>query len=94
MIDTIITIELEHRARQKALTLKDKIDKLTELSETCRALVIDKEDAITEYESITKDILDFTERKEKTETLFTKGLLTYQEAEYLIERDAFKAFFE
>ena len=94
MIDTIISIELEHRARQKALTLKSKIDELTELSEICRVLAIDKEDAINEYESITKDILDFTERKEKTETLFAKGFLTYQEAEYLIERDAFKAFFE
>lgn len=93
MLDTIISITLEHRVRQQALALKADIDALNE-SGMCKILIDIKRDKEALYESLTKDLLDYEERKQRIENAFTTGLITHDEAEHLVEDDAVKTFFK
>ena len=94
MIDTIISIELEHRARQKALDHKTMIEGINAMGLLTKMLMESKEYHTKEYERIMKDILDYKERKHRTESAYERGLITYKEAEHLIEHDAVDTFFE
>lgn len=91
MIDTIITIELEHRARQKELKLKNDIKHYMSMNK-CGATKFLIQDSLLDLENITKDIFDYEGRKAHIEFQYKEGLLTEREAEYLIERDAFETF--
>lgn len=94
MLDTVITIELEHRARQKELELKNDIKHYISLGDKCRATQIIIQSALMDLEDITKDIFDYEGRKAHIEFQYKEGFITKEEAEYLIERDAFATFFE
>ena len=95
MIDTIITIELEHRAKQKELKLKNDIKHYMSLVNSGDKRGIIKfaiQDNLLDLEDITKDIFDYEGRKAHVEFQYKEGLITREDAEYLIERDAFKTF--
>jgi hypothetical protein len=97
MLDTVITIELEHRARQKELKLKNDIKHYASMHNAgceCGAIKFIIQDSLLDLEEITKDIFDYEGRKAHVEFQYKEGLITQEEAEYLIERDAFKTFFE
>jgi hypothetical protein len=93
MLDTTITITLEHRAREKALAFKADLDSLNETG-MCKVLIDIKRDKEVQYESLTKDILDYEQRKHRIEDAFTSGLITYDEAQHLLEHDAVDTFFK
>lgn len=94
MINTVITTELETRQRDKANFLKVKMEAIDAMGSLTKYLADRREEIESQHDNIVKELLDYDERKRRTEASFERGLITYEEALHIIEHDAVKTFFE
>lgn len=91
---TIIVEELKRRATDRANILKVKIEALEAMEPATKVLEDRKMELEIEYQNAVDEIVDFEERKHRSEIALQNGLITFEEAQHIIEHDAVNTFFE
>lgn len=91
---TVIVEELKRRATDHANMLKVKLEAIEAMGTLTKVLEDRKMELEVEYQSAVDEIVDFEERKHRSEIALENGLITFEEAQHIIEHDAVNTFFE
>lgn len=91
---TVIVEELKRRATDRANMLKVKIEAIEAMGTLTPLLEDRKMELEIEYQNAVDEIVDFEERKHRSEIALENGLITFEEAQHVIEHDAVNTFFE
>ena len=91
---TIITEELKRRATDRANMLKVKIEAIEAMGALTKLLEDRKMELEIEHQNLVDEIVDFEERTHRTEIALKNGLITFEEAQHIIEHDAVDTFFK
>ena len=91
---TVITEELKRRAQDRANFIKVKIEALEAMGITTKVIEDRKMELEIEHQQLVDEIVDFDERTHRTEIALKNGLITFEEAQHVIEHDAVDTFFK
>lgn len=91
---TVIVEELKRRATDRANMLKVKIEALEAMETVTKVLEDRKMELEIEYQNAVDEIVDFEERKHRSEIALENGLITFEEAQHVMEHDAVDTFFK